>query len=79
MTESNRKLHARPDAVTMIIACAVLGACVITLAARQSSGATVPMSSQASMGPVYFGDTMSFGLEAREEKPAIVAGIQLKY
>ena len=63
----------------LIAACAMLSACghAVTMSQAQDSLATMPMSTFATMGPVYFGDTLALGeSNATEQTVLVVAARQ---
>ena len=67
---SQRRLLASS---AVLVASALLAACSTT--ATSSS-----MSADAAMGPIYFGDVMSFGIEAAPQPVTVVAStITLEY
>ena len=62
-------------AAALTACCAMLAGCDHRLAAdsADSRSAAMPMSVLAAMGPVYFGDTMSFGESDANEPVVLVA------
>ena len=76
---ASKSTFSRIDLAALFAACALLTACGQATTAGVDTHAAMPMSALAAMGPVYFGDTMSFGEEIRDEKAAVVASIQLEY
>ena len=64
---------------TVLAACALLAACGHTTSGAASSSPS--MTSQAALGPVYFGDVMAFGAEEiAAPAPTLVAtSITLEY
>ena len=61
----------------LLSACAMLSACDHA-AVAQNSSAAMPMSVPVAMGPVYFGDTMSFGAEDGADHTTLVANYKPK-
>jgi dihydroxyacetone kinase len=74
-----KSTFSRIDLAALIAACALLTACAHAPTADVGTRAAMPMSVSAAMGPIYFGDTMSFGEEVRDERAPVVATIQLEY
>lgn len=71
-------LHRPLAASTILAACALLAACTHT--PNGVSSTSSPMSSNAGLGPVYFGDTMAFAQdEAPKPAPLVAATITLEY
>ena len=64
---------------TVLAACALLAACGHTTSGAASSSPS--MTSQAALGPVYFGDVMAFGAEeiAAPAATLVATSITLEY
>lgn len=72
-------LHRLLASSTTLAACALLAACSHTPNGVASASST-SLSSTATLGPVYFGDTMSFGQdEAPKPATLVAAAITLEY